>query len=591
MVLGDGGDDLEIANARYRRACSDVRRTGMTSPDDGPTFHREDLGVTDFWREAPENRRARQRGWQAQLAAHGDTTLGADLFVSELAAVYTDSLALGDRCYVSAYTTLWGDVTLGDDCTLNSYAEIRGRADIGNGVRIGPHSSILGFNHAMDPEQAIKDQQLHVAGVTVGDDVWIGAHAVILDGVTIGQHSVVAAGAIVTKDVAPWAIVAGNPARPISDRRERGRPKQTSGDAVGGVGQAALMHRAERLVSAAQAQLPTILARAWDGSDQTFTDHEGAPGTVRAWCDAAELAAMLDRWDAVPVPPEQLAARLREMQEPDTGLVPAWDSRTAAWSRNGHDDSNYHVLCVGYALQLLGSSLPYPIRVPELSQGRLIEELDRLPWQTLGWQAGSWVDAAATAMLWDRQLFGEPTALDPLFGWLTTRCNPVTGLWGSPGLDGDNVEAVNGFYRITRGTYAQFGIPLPYPDRTIDSVLAHAGSTRHFGADRGTACNVLDVIHPLWLTSAQSGHRRRDAENWAVTQLKRIVDAWEPGAGLSFALQPGPGWQRRPGLLGTEMWLSILWLLVDYLGYGDVLDLRPRGVHRPDPALRLESIG
>jgi len=562
----------------------------MSSIDAAPVFTREDLGVTKFWRDASEDRQVRQRAWQSALTARGGTTLGQEVFVSELAAVYADPLAVGDRCYLSAYTTLWGDITMGADCTLNSHAEIRGRAHIGNGVRIGPHSSILGFNHEMRPDLPIKDQDLVFAGITVGDDVWIGAHAVILDGVTVGDHSVVAAGAIVTKDVAPWTIVAGNPARPIGDRRDRDRA-QNAGRKVAGTERDGWVHRAERLVGEARRQLPTILAQAWERGDGAFTDHLGAPPTVRSWCDAIELAATLDAWVALPLPQEALTSRLGSMQQPETGLVPAWGARAAVWSPDGHADVNYHVLCVGYALELLGGSFRFPIRTPELTEGRLTEELDRLPWKTDGWRAGSWVDAAATAMFWNREVFGKETALDLLFGWLTTRCNPATGVWGTAAADGDYLEAVNGFYRITRGSHAQFGIPLPYPERTIDAVLAHAGNSRYFGPDRGTACNVLDVIHPLWLCSAQSGHRGRDAQAWAVTQVERICRAWRPGAGLSFALQPGPGWQRQPGLLGTEMWLSILWLLCDYLGYGDALEMRPRGIHRPEPATRMEWIG
>ena len=279
----------------------------MRSIEAAPLFTREDLGVTRFWRDAPKDRQDRQRTWQDALRARGGTTLGEDLFVSELAAVYADTLALGDRCYLSAYTTLWGDITMGTDCTLNSHAEIRGRARIGNGVRIGPHSSILGFNHEMHPERPIKDQDLVLAGITVGDDVWIGAHAVILDGVTVGDHSVIAAGAIVTKDVAPWAIVAGNPARPIGDRRDRAQDKAKK---IAGT-QDSWVHRAQYLVTSARRQLPTILARAWEGGEQAFTDHQGALPTVRAWCDAVELAGTLDAWDALPVPQEELAGCAR----------------------------------------------------------------------------------------------------------------------------------------------------------------------------------------------------------------------------------------------------------------------------------------
>ncbi len=55
----------------------------------------------------------------------------------------------------------------------------------------------------------------------IEDDVWIGANVTIVDGVTVGAHAVVAAGAVVTRDVAPWTVVAGVPARPIKDRRDQ----------------------------------------------------------------------------------------------------------------------------------------------------------------------------------------------------------------------------------------------------------------------------------------------------------------------------------------------------------------------------------
>jgi acetyltransferase-like isoleucine patch superfamily enzyme len=61
----------------------------------------------------------------------------------------------------------------------------------------------------------IDEQGVSTNPVTIGDDIWIGANAVILPGVTIGDHSVVAAGAVVTKDVPPHTLVAGVPAKII----------------------------------------------------------------------------------------------------------------------------------------------------------------------------------------------------------------------------------------------------------------------------------------------------------------------------------------------------------------------------------------
>jgi hypothetical protein len=329
-----------------------------------------------------------------------------------------------------------------------------------------------------------------------------------------------------------------------------------------------------------------ILARTWDEPTGTFRDHPGAAPTVRAWCDAVELADLLGAWPAMPVDRERCAEELRRRQDPTTGLVPDWGSTDAAWSTDGHAGVSYHVLAAGYALDLLGTGFEHPVRaVDALSSTDLRRALDAQPWAHEGWRAGAWVDAVGTAMLWNHTRFSLDTELDTLVGWLVTHCDPATGLWSPLDAGSGWLEAVNGFYRLTRGTFAQLGVPLPYPERTIDSVLAHAADPRWFGPHRGTACNVLDVIHPLWLAGRQTGHRRADGEQWARRQLERVARSWRPGAGFSFALEPGEDWQRVPGLLGTEMWLSITWLLADHLGVSDALGYRPRGIHRPEPAI------
>lgn len=90
------------------------------------------------------------------------------------------------------------------------------------------------------------------------------------------------------------------------------------------------------------------------------------------------------------------------------------------------------------------------------------------------WHAGHRVDCLGTAFYHDREFFGWQPDLDTLFAWLDAHCDPDTGLWGK----GDRHDCVNGFYRLTRGTYAQFERPLPYPEKTIDTVLAHAATPR-----------------------------------------------------------------------------------------------------------------
>ena len=171
----------------------------------------------DFWRDAEAPARDSQLALQRELLdTHSAWSFGDECFVSELAAIDNSELVLGDRTYVAAGAYLTGSLSAGADCSINPYTVIRGDVTLGDGVRIGAHTSILGFNHTMsDPEVEVFRQPLESRGITVGDDVWIGSHVVILDGVVVGDRSVLAAGAIVTKDVPAGAIVGGNPAKLI----------------------------------------------------------------------------------------------------------------------------------------------------------------------------------------------------------------------------------------------------------------------------------------------------------------------------------------------------------------------------------------
>ena len=109
------------------------------------------------------------------------------------------------------------NVYLGERNVINFGCLFDGRVypiRIGNDVSIGPEAVILSMGH--DPQSP--DFSSTGGEVTIGDHVWIAARAMILPGVTIGDGAVVAAGAIVTKDVDPYTIVAGVPARPVGKR-------------------------------------------------------------------------------------------------------------------------------------------------------------------------------------------------------------------------------------------------------------------------------------------------------------------------------------------------------------------------------------
>jgi acetyltransferase-like isoleucine patch superfamily enzyme len=111
---------------------------------------------------------------------------------------------------------------LGNDTVVGHYANIRpGRLiHLGSNVTIAQFVSIIGDNHRFDdPGLPVPLQGVIAEDVVIDDDAWIGAQVVILPGVRIGRGAVVGAGSIVTKDVAPGALVAGNPARLIRFRQ------------------------------------------------------------------------------------------------------------------------------------------------------------------------------------------------------------------------------------------------------------------------------------------------------------------------------------------------------------------------------------
>ncbi|SDU57239.1 acyltransferase [Jiangella alkaliphila] len=544
----------------------------MPPPSNADRF---DVLPWEFAASATSAERAEQASVQAGVA--GDTSFGPDVYVSPRAAVFPRRLVLGARSYVAAHVYLTDDVELGADCTLNPYAVARGRIVAGDGVRVGAHTSLLGFSHGMAPDAPVFRQPVTSRGISIGDDVWIGSHVVVVDGVRIGSHAVVGAGSVVTRHVPDWAVVAGNPARVVRDRRAL---------RTGGSG---LESQLAAFGARVHEQAADVLARYWTPAPAAelggrFAETPGAAPTVRAWCDAVEIADLL-----LGAPPPQvdgaaLAAYLRSLQQPDTGLVPEY-GRPASL-----DDSAaaYHVLSVGYALSLLGSRFAHPVAVPPAAE--LVARLDALPWAESAWAAGAWVDTVGTALHRNRADAGVDGPVEALFGWLLTRADPAHGMWGRPSPPPTGWhEVVNGFYRLTRGTFAQFGLPLPYPERAVDTVLAHAADPQWFGPDRGTACDVLDVVHPLLLTRQQTAHRRSDGDGWVRQQLDRALRGWVDGAGFSFELTTGASRHRTPSLFGTEMWLAIVWLLANHLGESDALGYRPRGVHRPEPAAAVRA--
>ncbi|NLL71243.1 MAG: acetyltransferase [Epulopiscium sp.] len=113
------------------------------------------------------------------------------------------------------------DIRIGERSGLGLHCRVQGPLTIGNHVMMGPDVLIYTRNHQIQNAQIpMMDQgDGPTKPVVIEDDVWIGARVIILPGVTIGTGSVVGAGAVVTKDVEPYSIVGGNPAKLIKKRR------------------------------------------------------------------------------------------------------------------------------------------------------------------------------------------------------------------------------------------------------------------------------------------------------------------------------------------------------------------------------------
>jgi acetyltransferase-like isoleucine patch superfamily enzyme len=126
------------------------------------------------------------------------------LEISAAAAVHMDCFVTGRKISIGARTIV----------NRKCYLDGRGGLAIGRDVSISPECYLVSLTH--DPHDA--GFKAVARAIEIGDKAWIGARVVILPGVRVGEGAIVGAGAVVTRDVAPFEIVAGNPARRIGER-------------------------------------------------------------------------------------------------------------------------------------------------------------------------------------------------------------------------------------------------------------------------------------------------------------------------------------------------------------------------------------
>ncbi|MFH1054849.1 MAG: acyltransferase [Candidatus Altiarchaeota archaeon] len=147
------------------------------------------------------------------------------IFEKGVLVFHPENIELGSNIYVGHYSILKGyyknlmligdDTWIGQGCFLHSAGGIK----IGKAVGLGPAVKILTSVHTEEGrKRPITSSTLEFGEVVIGDGCDIGMGAIILPGKTIGEGSIVGAGSVVTKDVEPYSVVAGNPARLLKMR-------------------------------------------------------------------------------------------------------------------------------------------------------------------------------------------------------------------------------------------------------------------------------------------------------------------------------------------------------------------------------------
>jgi maltose O-acetyltransferase len=114
-------------------------------------------------------------------------------------------------------------IRLGDRSDLGMDVLVMGPLSVGVDVMMGPRCVMLSVNHSTaETSRPMNSQGFEPSrAIVIEDDVWLGAGVTVLPGVRIGRGSVIGAGSVVTRDIPPWAIAAGNPARVVRHRNEQ----------------------------------------------------------------------------------------------------------------------------------------------------------------------------------------------------------------------------------------------------------------------------------------------------------------------------------------------------------------------------------
>ena len=153
-----------------------------------------------------------------------DVKLGQNVQIFQPDLVNLYGCSIGDETKIGAFVEIRRDVTVGRRCKIQAFVFMPEGVTLEDGVFVGPHACFTNdtFPQAINEDGSLKDaKDWKIVPTLVKDGAAIGANATVLCGITIGRFALVGAGAVVTRDVADYAIVAGNPAKVIGDTRQK----------------------------------------------------------------------------------------------------------------------------------------------------------------------------------------------------------------------------------------------------------------------------------------------------------------------------------------------------------------------------------
>jgi UDP-2-acetamido-3-amino-2,3-dideoxy-glucuronate N-acetyltransferase len=147
-----------------------------------------------------------------------DVRLGANVVIHHPEQVNLYGCAIGDGCKIASFVEIQRGVTIGRNVKVEAFAFIPSGVAIEDGAFVGPHVCFTNDRYpraTTDEGELLSADEWEVVPTVVGRGASIGANATIICGVTVGEGALVGAGSVVTRDVPPHSVVAGNPARVI----------------------------------------------------------------------------------------------------------------------------------------------------------------------------------------------------------------------------------------------------------------------------------------------------------------------------------------------------------------------------------------